>query len=62
MLNNSLDFDLAKSVGEYFHLNANQMDSIIKEVKGAVSGWRKIAIDIGIPRSEQDKMASAFIV
>lgn len=62
MLNNSLDFELAKSIGEYFHLNTNQMDSIIKEVKGAVSGWRKIANRIGIPRAEQEIMASAFII
>jgi serine/threonine-protein kinase HipA len=30
--NNALDFELAKSVGEYFRLNNNQMEVIIQEV------------------------------
>src|SRR5690606_18991486 len=36
MHNNALDFDLAKSVGEYFRLNDNQMTRIIEEVLSAV--------------------------
>jgi serine/threonine-protein kinase HipA len=60
MNDNSLDFNLAKSVGIYFRLNENQMDSIILEVKDAVSQWKDIASKIGIIRSEQMLMENAF--
>lgn len=58
--NNALDFELAKSVGEYFQLSGSAMDTIIHEVKTAVSNWRAIAMKIGISRTEQEIMASAF--
>ncbi len=61
MDNNALDLDLVKSVGEYFRLNNEQMDSIIKEVLDAVSQWKKIANKLGISRAEQELMASAFM-
>lgn len=57
---NALDFDLAKSVGEFFRLNENQMHAIILEVKNSVKQWRKLATEIGIPRSEQEMMQGAF--
>ena len=60
MNDNSLDFDLAKSVGIYFRLSENQMYSIILEVKDAVSQWKDIASKIGIIRSEQMLMENAF--
>lgn len=58
--NNALDFSLAKSVGEYFQLKDKGMDTIIAEVEKAVSGWRKIAQEIGISRAEQELMRAAF--
>lgn len=58
--NNALDFDVAKSVGEYFRLNKNQMENIIKEVVEVTSNWKTIANEIGIPRSEQELMEKAF--
>jgi len=58
--NNSLDFVLAKSVGEYFKLTNSEMDSIIKEVKSVASYWNVVAKEIGISRTEQELMASAF--
>jgi serine/threonine-protein kinase HipA len=58
--NNALNFELAKSVGEYFQLTVSDMDSIIKEVKVAVSSWKVVAQNIGISRTEQEMMASAF--
>lgn len=61
MENNALDVELAISVGEYFRLNNEQMDSIIKEVLGSVGQWKKIAGEIGISRGEQELMASAFL-
>ena len=62
MDNNALDIDLARSVGAYFRLGKKEMDIIIDEVKSGISGWKKIATEIGIPRSEQTLMAAAFKV
>lgn len=59
--NNALDFDLAKSIGEYFRLNKNQMEDIIKEVVEVTGNWKTLASEIGIPRSEQEVMEKAFI-
>ena len=58
--NNILDFDLARSVGEFFMLDIPSMDKILAEVKFVVSDWRKYANSIGIPRNEQEMMAPAF--
>lgn len=58
--NNALDFEIAKSVGEYFQLTISEMNSIISKVQKAVSNWKKIAKDIGISRHDQELMAIAF--
>ncbi|WP_338378047.1 HipA domain-containing protein [uncultured Flavobacterium sp.] len=58
--NNELDFDLAKSVGEYFRLNNNQMEEIIQQVLGVTIKWKTMANEIGISRSEQEVMEKAF--
>ena len=58
--NNALDFDLAKSVGEYFQLKEKQMDDILKEIKGVVKNWKTEAIKIGISKAEITLMSSAF--
>src|SRR5690606_25285282 len=60
MHNNALDFELAKSVGEYFRLHETQMNSIIKEVLDGVKGWESVAKDIGVSRAEQELMRNAF--
>lgn len=60
MYNNVLDLELAKSVGTYFRLNEVGMNQIIDEVKSSVSVWKRLANEIGISRSEQNLMASAF--
>ena len=57
---NALDFDLAKSVGEYFKLNEKQMDAILKDIKSAVKNWKAEATKIGISKSEITLMSSAF--
>lgn len=62
MVNNVLDFELAKSVGIYFRLAEKEMNQIIDEVKTAVSKWRRIATDIGISRAGQTLMEPAFKV
>ncbi|WP_432671093.1 type II toxin-antitoxin system HipA family toxin [Flavobacterium sp. SM2513] len=57
---NELDFDLAKSVGEYFRLDEKQMDAVIKEVNQATRNWKTIAKELGITRSEIELMTKAF--
>jgi serine/threonine-protein kinase HipA len=58
--NNALDYNLAKSVGAFFRLEEEQMDSIITEVKAVVSTWKNVADKIGITKREQSIMAKAF--
>jgi len=58
--NNALDYDLAKNVGAFFRLTEVQMDSILTEVKMAVSSWDKEADKIGITKKEQSIMSKAF--
>jgi serine/threonine-protein kinase HipA len=60
MDDNALNFDLAKSVGEYFRLNDAEMKAILHEVLTAVKEWKTVAKRIGIKKSEMKLMASAF--
>ncbi len=60
MDDNALDFELAKSVGEFFRLNNNEMDSILNEVISVVKEWKAVASHIGISQKEQHLMESAF--
>nr|WP_293294581.1 HipA domain-containing protein [Allomuricauda sp.] len=57
---NALDFELAKSVGEYFRLNDDEMDAIINEVLEVVKDWKSVAEQIGISNREQLLMKPAF--
>lgn len=60
MDDNALSFDLAKSVGIYFRLSENEMETILSEVLGVVKNWESKAKRIGIRRSEVELMAGAF--
>lgn len=60
MEDNALDFELAKSVGEYFRLNPADMENIVSEVKSVVKDWRQVATEIGIKNKEIEIMAGAF--
>jgi len=60
MDNNALDFELAKSVGDFFRLNHSEMDNILNEVFTSVKQWKEIAHEIGISRLEQELMQAAF--
>jgi serine/threonine-protein kinase HipA len=60
MDNNALDFNLAKSVGEYFMLNKKQMEEILTQIISVVAKWRIHANAIGISKKEQDMMQPAF--
>jgi serine/threonine-protein kinase HipA len=58
---NSLSFELAKTVGPYFQLDDKQMNAIIKEVIRATQNWKRVADKIGISRTEQELMKGAFL-
>ena len=60
MDDNALDYELVKSVGEFFRLSGSEMDTIIKEVLTAVGDWKTIAKQIGIPKGQQLLMEPAF--
>lgn len=57
---NSLNVDLAMEVIEFFQLNKTAATKIKDEVLASVRQWEKCATDIGISRSEQLLMQSAF--
>lgn len=62
MDNNALDYDLVKSVGEFFRLYDKQMDKTIQEVLTVVATWKEVAKEIGISNKEQTLMSKAFNV
>lgn len=57
---NSLNFELARSFAEYFHLTPSDTKAIVEQIKRTIAGWPIIAKEIGIPRIEQEMMAAAF--
>lgn len=60
MDDNALDFELAKSVGEFFRLSEDEMDSIVNEVVAVVKDWKVVAKGFGIKKSEMELMSRAF--
>ncbi|MFD2434365.1 hypothetical protein ACFSO9_12935 [Mesonia maritima] len=62
MDDNGLNFDLAKSVGEYFRLSESEMETILDEVFSVVKNWKDAANGIGIKNAEIELMAGAFRV
>lgn len=59
---NSLNFDLAMDVSEFFRLDNDKAEKIIKKIKSVVSNWKNVADKYGIPKSEQQTMTRAFNV
>ncbi len=59
---NSLDFDLAMEVIEFFRLNIAEAEAIKDEVLTSVEKWQKVAVDTGISRKEQQLIGPAFKV
>jgi serine/threonine-protein kinase HipA len=57
---NSLDLELAFEVANYFRIDEKQANQIMKKIKNAVSSWKDVAKNIGIPKTEQDRMKKAF--
>jgi len=59
---NSLDFNLAFEVADYFQLSRTEASKIHGEVIASVQHWNREASTIGISRNEQKLMSSAFRV
>lgn len=59
-IDNSLDFELAMEVAEFFQLGIKDAKSIRDEVLSAVSSWAEEAKSIGLSRREQEEMSGAF--
>lgn len=59
---NSLDFELALSVIDYFRLKEGDALQIINKVKSSIKNWEKLANSIKISREEQYRMKAAFDV
>jgi serine/threonine-protein kinase HipA len=57
---NSLNYDLALEVAEYFRLDKSKAEKIISEIKSKVQDWKAIANKYNIPKSEQLIMEKAF--
>ena len=57
---NSLDFDLALSVAQYFRLSKPEALSIMEAIRGVVSRWQVRAKALGIRRPEIERMQGAF--
>lgn len=57
---NSQDIDLALSVCEYFDLNLKDAQQIINNFKDVIKNWRIVAKQLGLNKSEIDKMETAF--
>lgn len=56
------DVDIALAAAGDYGLTSKDTDRIIQEVRTAVSGWRREAVALKIPKVEQDLMAAAFAV
>ena len=59
---NAQDLNLVRSVSEVFGIGKTERDRVIDDVAAAVRRWRDVAVELGIPRQEQDGMAPAFRV
>lgn len=57
---NSLDFNLALNISNYFGINYERAIIIMNEIKSVVSDWSRYATGIGISRTEQILVAKAF--
>lgn len=59
---NSLDYELAMEVIEFFQLEHSEAESIKSQVLKQVGKWQEVASKAGISRGEQQLMAPAFNV
>lgn len=52
--------DIALSVGTYFRLSPPRARDLVREVETATAGWWQAAAELGIPKSQTDRMAVAY--
>lgn len=52
--------ELLQETAEFFGLGKKESGSVIREVAGVTSTWRKVADEVGARRRETERMASAF--
>lgn len=57
---NALHVNLALEVAQFFRLNNDAAEQIVKQVQSSVKNWRKLAAKYGISKAEQERMAVAF--
>jgi serine/threonine-protein kinase HipA len=57
---NSLNYDVALHAASWYSVDSGIAAKLISQCKVIVSGWRERATNIGISRSEQEQMISAF--
>jgi len=60
--NNTMDYALALEVAPYFGIQSNTAQSILNEIRQAVSSWPQIATQFHISREAQQRKARAFRV
>jgi serine/threonine-protein kinase HipA len=58
---NSLNLDLALEVAGYFRIEQDKANEIRKQIKKATASWKDLAAKYKIARTEQDRMAQAFL-
>jgi serine/threonine-protein kinase HipA len=61
-VDNTQDVELALSVCEYFSLDTGSAKQIINDFKSVIKNWQNVAKQLGLNKSEIDKMESAFRV
>jgi len=60
---NALDLDLVTDVAPYFRIKTkDEAKAILADMAKEVSKWRSVASTIGLSRTDQDRMATAFAV
>lgn len=57
---NSLSYELAMDVINFFRLNKPQAQNILDQVRSSVAAWEEVATQAGISRNEQMRMQPAF--
>ncbi len=59
-IDNALSLDLAREVAPNFRVDTDVASTIVYQVRASVSQWQNVAGRLGINRSEQNCMESAF--
>jgi serine/threonine-protein kinase HipA len=57
---NSLSYDLAMDVIDFFRLNKPQAHRILDQVRASIATWEEVATRAGISRNQQRRMQPAF--